>query len=334
MGGNALKQLGIETRRINKEEYNSLVGEIQSHFRQRVYPVLAYKEKQTFGDVDFVAYDDGINWREKIQELGPKAIIHNGPTYSFDYKDFQVDITVHTFEEFSTALAFYDYSPIGNALGKLFRIFGLKYGHRGLSYVIRADLFGGSDTELLADVVICKNIKTIHNLLGLNHNKFRNGFDTQEEIYHWICSSPYFYPQRFSYEEMSHDDRKRDRTRADYRGLLEYIDNNKEKYANYERKDKKEYFEMVCSTFPVLRERLEEVRKQYEEKKELQNKFNGEIVKDLTGLVGKDLGIFIKSFKDRKEDFNSYLRENSKEKIAEDLKFFLTFGGFSDTIKP
>ena len=56
MGGNALKQFGMETRRVDREEYIQLCDELVEalHVEFRVDIPKSLRHKQSFGDIDVV----------------------------------------------------------------------------------------------------------------------------------------------------------------------------------------------------------------------------------------------------------------------------------------
>ena len=120
---------------------------------------------------------------------------------------------------------------------------------------------------------------------------------------------------------MNNKDRKRDLKRPDYRRFLEWVETNKSRLPNYQRnRDKSSYLPWITETFPQLVTEFEKCAELYQENQELKEKFNGNIVSELTGKTGKELGDIMVSFKkhfdDDKERYRSFLLKMSKEHVT------------------
>lgn len=341
MGGLALKKWGIETSRLPKDEYFKIQDEILQVLTVRgltAEPVKAYRNKESFGDLDVVILDTGnLKIRETIMEnFKPKAIHQNSNCYSFDYENFQIDFTIHPEGVYRSALDYYHYSPAGNAVGKLFHQMKLSYGHTGLVYIIREEDVDPNANRNNSHVLMCPvlstNTQEIHNFIGLDHEKWKNGFETEEEIFEWIAGSRFFNPQLFAFEQMNHRSRTRDRKRPDYHRLMAWIDANKSRLPNYKRfEDKSDYLPMIHRQFPMLKTHMDECRVKYNKRKELHQKFNGHMVSEITGLVGKDLGDYIRDFKFEHQYFQDWLEKTSQENIYHEIKKF--YNKYSDDKK-
>lgn len=90
--------------------------------------------------------------------------------------------------------------------------------------------------------------------------------------------------------------------RKDYHAWLEYIKDKPDKYTRYatdeERTIKKiEWFDVLCSKFPNLKEEREQILVATQKAKDAAEKFNGNLVSEWTGLTGKELGEALKDFK-------------------------------------
>src|SRR5690606_21395318 len=94
------------------------------------------------------------------------------------------------------------------------------------------------------------------------------------------------------------------RLRTDYHAWLAYIEDKPDHYTRYANDEervvrKEQWFEKLCVMFPEakLKEGRDQLLAQVEERRALNAKFNGNIVSEVTGLQGKDLGNFLSAFK-------------------------------------
>lgn len=148
---------------------------------------------------------------------------------------------------------------------------------------------------------ILKNyfIEISHNTLPACYNRaFTNnkgeydGFGTLEDIYSFVTDSHYFCKEIFALENRNHAARVKDEKRSTYTSFLEYI-----KDRQYDNQPEFS-MEQVFDAFPELQERLTEVEKEYAAQKEFKTRYNGLLVSEVTGLQGKELGLFMKYVKE------------------------------------
>lgn len=207
MGGSALKKYGIETKRFNQHDYFEIVRKVCEILEPPGFifsVVQAYRTKESFGDMDVVIQNDGYSdefIKKFITDKFEAGIIHrNSNTYSFAVRNFQIDFIFQPPELYSSTVDYYDFSPSGNLVGKLAHIFGLKYGHDGLKYIIREENVGAEtndNSHVMREVILTTELKVIHKFLDLDHEKYENGFDTEEEIFEWVAASQFFNPVLF-----------------------------------------------------------------------------------------------------------------------------------------
>lgn len=230
MGGSVLKGLAF-TRRFERDEFLKITDEISSiltnpinGFKGRVDLVPAYRLKSSFGDCDYlVEIVDNSDIKSKIKELfNPTALIVNDSVYSFDYKELQVDLICRTPNRYETTLSYISFNDIGNLIGRLTKtIFDLKYGNEGLTLPVRID-----NTQVLGELIISQCTKEIFELIELDYNKWNSGFDTLEEIFHFVIDYPYFDREIYKLENLNHINKTRQRKRQVYCEFLEYLDNH------------------------------------------------------------------------------------------------------------
>jgi hypothetical protein len=288
---------------------------------------LFYKNKPSFGDADILISTEGItfNLRDYILDtFAPNEIFHNGNCWSFDYKELQIDLITVAPEHFDSNYNYLSYNDLGNYIGKIAHGFGFKYGQEGLMY---DHYFKGSN---IGRVIISKDYDKIYEFLGLDYNRWKEGFDDLEDIFKFISESPYFNWEYLQLENNNRINRERDAKRKSYMSFLEYIENNcKDSDHQYQYdKDKSVYVDKAAKFFPESNLITEIRRMEYEECKSLymKSKFNGGEVKRRFGLEGKVLGDALNGFKKMmnflipNESYEHYILNTPSEEIYEDFE--------------
>lgn len=92
----------------------------------------------------------------------------------------------------------------------------------------------------------------------------------------------------------------RDRKRLTYQKFLRWVNDPTNGIPESEDIPKaqlrKEWLERAFETFPGFKERYDATMREMELTREANRKFNGNLVRELTGLDGKELGAFIVDF--------------------------------------
>ena len=331
MGGLALKN--TFTRRYEREEFNELtedlLGLLSNTFKRVAMP-LFYKNKPSFGDADILVSMEGFkrNMRTYIEDtFSPNEIFHNGNCWSFDYKELQIDIITVAPEHFDSNYNYLSYNDLGNYIGKIAHGFGFKYGQEGLVY---DHYFKGSN---IGRVILSKDYDKIYEFLGLDYNRWKEGFDELEDIFKFISESKYFNWEYLQLENNNRINRERDAKRKSYMSFLEFIEDNcKDSEHQYQYdKDKSVYVDKAAEFFPESNLITEIRRMEYEECKALyiKSKFNGGEVMRRFGLKGKDLGDALNGFKKMmdflvpNEPYEYYIINTPSEEIYEDFKNYI-----------
>ena len=330
MGGNALRQFGIETVRLPKADYDTIVSEVvdiienvldHNGYIRKVKPILAYKNKPDFGDLDVLMDSDELhpNWIELLKNaFNSKAYYHNGDVVSFEYKNFQVDVIKTPIHEFDAAYHYFAYNDCGNLMGRLTHQFGLKLGHDGLTYVYR------DGDQVIGEIVITRDFHEVCWFLGLDYQVWKEGFNELEDIFKWVATSKYFNPDIYLLHNRNHTSRTRDRKRKSYMEFLKWCETyDGPKYERLE--DKTKYLPMLFDFFGKDNGWCEGFEDQYMhmyaehlKRKDMQSKFNGDMVREVTKLEGKELGEFMQVL--RKEITPVFIITQSPETIAEKVK--------------
>lgn len=292
MGGSAL---AFETRRVNRDEYFVLVEEIKDKLisigESKFDPILAYHTKPDFGDIDILICSDRPNRREWIQGLfQPREIYHNSDVFSFDYKDVQVDFIFTKPENYESSYWYFAWNDIGNIYSRILHRFGLRNGHDGLTLIVR------DDTQVVGEIPLTKNLDRILEFAGYDPIPYRKGFETKEEIFKYVVSSPYYNYEIFDLDNRNYRARTRDRKRPTYTEFLVWAQENVTENGYEWNSNKAAYLPRILYEFGKLDEYAEMLRRHFVNL-DIKKKFNGEIVMKLTGLSGKELGAFMTAFK-------------------------------------
>lgn len=338
MGGNALKAYDIETVRLGPEEYAA----VQSHVvwvlqgmtavsnvldELDVAAIPSYKDKADHGDLDVLVQDNCLDYPEKLElllkhEFGATVVHKNGPVWSFDYnllcnegESFQVDLIMVDGESFDFALNYFSYNDLGNLIGRVAHRLGFKFGHEGLFYVYRD---GSSYSK---DILMTRNFAHAIEYLGFSYARYEQGFDSLESIFDYVSSSEFFCKSMYDLELRSYAAKVRDRKRVTYTTFLAWL---KDRDYLCEDLDASEddWLDDALRTFPEFAETYLATAKEVLVRKLLKEKFNGEVVKNVTGLEGVELGDFIKSYRNDHGGsvlFDIFVLETNPDDIAADL---------------
>lgn len=293
MGG---KALGYEARRIDTQELNQIATHLADLFYQfdpRL--VQSYSEKVDHGDIDMVLMGDYGDVRDAVDyALDTPTQYDNKPVLSFDYTGVQIDFTVCSTPQLQLAqLQYFAWNDLGNFIGRVARSMNFKYGHEGLKYIVRLS------EHAVIELHISSDMPKVLEFLGYDVNRWYAGFKTKEEIFEYAASTPYFNSLYFSLEFQAHQDRVRNKKRKMYNSMLQYIsDNYIEEKPKLTQEERDVHLERAAQFFGVdVVEEIKELKDKYARKEQLKTKFNGELVREWSGLNGPELGKAIIEFK-------------------------------------
>ncbi len=311
MGGNALKQ--VETRRYQRDEYLALEAEVLGILRadfpgRRVAAIQAYREKESFGDMDVLLESDNLHadlMKYAHERFNTKQVVRNSHVVSFEYKDFQIDLICTTAKNFETSASYFAWNDLGNLMGRVAHKLGFKYGHEGLSMTFR------DGDYMYAEVEVSRDVPRIVEFLGYDPDRFAEGFDTVEEIFNFTASSPFFNKEIYSLENRNHTSRVRDRKRKTYNQFLTWIESAQLPYSypwatmreQGGREYKKQFVKRAFEFFPEFKDKYEKTQADFETWKQVKQNFNGDLVREWTGLQDRELGDFMKHLREVKDVF-------------------------------
>lgn len=293
MGG---KAFGFEAKRMDKWEYeDTLALNLARIDSSQVFPsmgkgVISYSTKETFGDIDILVPSESFSFdkfwdKHKFRYKGYKR---NGGVISLlDKQDRQIDIITTPLNIYWIHFNYLAYNDMGNFIGRIAKSLNLKYGHDGLSLIVR---YKGDSTRKIGVIPVSTDVQFIYNLLDIPYRCY----DTMEQIYKDIMSSKYYHKDSFLLEKQSHHARVRDRKRNSYHGMLDFIkenDNSNEPRRSYS-------IEETLTMLPTeVTEKYIKTTADYDKKMYEKTLYNGNIVSESTGLKGKELGAFMATIK-------------------------------------
>lgn len=328
MGGNCLKE--TFTRRYQADEYKELCAivnrKLYSHgYMAAMHIIDAYRTKESFGDMDvlYTTYDDLPLCVEDIADMfsnePPNQIVRNGSVISFDFREFQIDFIHSPQSEFMYAKNYFAWNDIGNLIGKITRRFGLKHGHNGLILPLR------DGDHAFDEVVMTYDHDQTLRLIELDPERFNVGFDTLDDIFEYVSSSPYFNPESYKLENVSHAGRVRDKKRKTYQEFLKFIEEREGTFNVLQMPSKELMVPHVLSYFDKWGQFNSAVAG-LAVQKQAKLKFNGELVSTLTGLEGKDLGMFMRELRQTGRFEPEYMVYLSDENIRQEILSY--YAGF------
>lgn len=333
-----LKKFGLPDKRINKDEYDKVSSLIISELLQYGYAAAqcpkVISSKFDHGDVDIlVNVGNGekplLNFvKEKFYATPHK----NGNIISFPYDGIQIDLIGVGATNYEVAHYYFSYE-LGLGLGVISDKLGLKLGWDGLALKYPLNLIS---PELPAheyfEIALTKDASEFFDILGVSKEKVDSGFATREDFFNWLADSKYFDPKIFNLDELNHRNKARNRKRATYNALVKYFKTMSEAKP---RPTKEEVRSAMIERFPHAQAKIEEKSRQIMENKERAAKFNGNIVRELTGLEGAALGSFIKDFKAHYSvymTFEVYLDDRTKEMVIADIRKMFDGGRKEDIV--
>lgn len=307
MGGNALKGIA-ETRRFARDEYFALENDVTEKLK-KVFPfasvsaVVAYKNKDSFGDMDVLFYNpEPVHWPRYLTQLfETKGYTKNGGVTSFEYRGIQVDLIMcSSQDEYSTSMFYFAYNDLGNFMGRIAHKMGFKYGHRGLTFVVK-------DGDYQFDeIVVSQNPADIMRFLGYDYSRFLSGFNELTDVFEYAASTPFFNKDIFLLHNRNHTSRVRDAKRKSYNAFLSWMEVTPNLRA-YEwqsmeerggTREVAEFMKRAFEFFPEFEDQYQDVMTRFDRHRQAKARFNGDLVREWTGLEGKELGEVMKRLRD------------------------------------
>jgi len=236
---------------------------------------------------------------------------------------FQVDLVTKRPEHWKMSKAYFDQSGLFNLCGKLARWRRYKLGFQGLRMPVYKDPEGERSVKY-GEYVLTRNPKKAFEFLGFDYEHFEEGFTYMTDIFEYICGSEYFCKEAFESENLTADQRHRDRKRPvwnKFKTFLKNVDTKKKK-----RPTQEEAIQKAKKAFPEseLHDRLQRDKETIRLREEARETWTGEVPMNEFGIEGKKLGEMIKSFQNTflsdRHRFE-WLVRNSREEALERFKW-------------
>lgn len=307
MGGLAIKKIiGREGDRFTRTELSEYKEIISGIFPSPMtcFPV-EVSSKETFGDLDVLVDSTYVtnNFEKYIRNgfekhgIDVQGVAQNSNVYSFSIGNKQVDF-VMLGTNLAMAFHYYSNNDFGNLLGRIARNLGLKLGYNGLLLVIR------DGDHYINEIKLTHDFKSILQFLGFGDRdidfyfKLPGGFNDFEELYRFVTRSKYFDGSKYDLDQLNQINRIRNVKRKTYMDFIDFLNSNPE--LKNKRPDDfihQPYFQLEAVLgFGVSKSYIQAIY-EVEANKYYSSKFNGDIVKEVTGFEGKELGNFISRFK-------------------------------------
>ena len=299
MGGGAL---GRQMPRMDRDRYQHLASELVTRLRawyQVVCLPRVFADKADFGDVDLLV-DLPTQELDPVRDLGASSCVSVGRVLSFDYQGYQVDLIRVPSEKLELARLFSDFADLGGIVGSLCRAQGVTFrGTRGLYATTTEDGLGRW-------LKLSDDLEHILHFFGLDIEVWRKGFETQEQTFRWVATS------RFCPARIELNSRERHRARPMMRAWLRFVNSDRgQGDGQGGGRDGTDPYaaDAECAAAAHAlgitalglqgavafgqQRRVAALYQQREVRKAVKVKFNGGLVRDWTGLAGRQLGRFM-----------------------------------------
>jgi hypothetical protein len=330
MGGNALAPFGA--RRVDKETATAVAEQVHrvladiaatygAHYQCSLIP--AYFEKQDFGDLEFVLdsrFSEKVSRDDLLAELeiafGSSIPSHNGGNVfsvgiPLEKGCLQVDLIGTPSDIFQASLDYFSWNDLGNLIGRIAHKFGFKYGHNGLSIVLR------DGTHMFAEISVSKSTEEILTFLGYDYSRWRKGFSNRDEIYRFVASSTFFNKNIYLLENRNHISRTREKKRPVYMEFLEWMNNPPYALNDFKfDEEKNSNLVRLFDFFPKVKSIYAKKWKDLDDSKYIKLRFNANLVTGLTGRTHARLGDFMAHFKREHWKKLEGIRSMSDEEIC------------------
>lgn len=328
MGGNALSCASVRLTKSNFEQVaQTAVAKLRSLYPgKRVEALGSYRSKADFGDCD-ILIEGGTNYdpHQAAAALDAVEVVRNGPVTSVgvivrpdvphrEGNVFQVDLIKMEPEAFEFALGYFGQGDTGNLLGRIAHAQGVSLRHDGLFYYYR------DGDYKFREILLTRKFSEALPFMGYEPEVLAGGFETPEDIYRYVASSPFFNRDIFLLENRNAKSRVRDKKRVMYMNMLRWCETTPGLPAFEYPEDKAHWLPRIAEFFPHFQAEYDRAIADLAELRATKAKFNGEWVAQITGLEGKALGALMQHFKKSFESetaLRMFVSQSSPEIIAE-----------------
>lgn len=337
MGGNALE---ANTARASSRHYLNVFAQVQRRLQSEWPEVVTYlprkhRHKEDHGDLDLLVRRDTANlsrdWinstfdnRELYLNDGVWTFDMPLPTSAFENR-FQVDLVTKRPEHWEMSKAYLDQGGFGNLAGKLARWLRYKWGFQGLRMPVYKDPEGNQRVKY-GEYVLTRDPKEAFGFLGFDYQRFQEGFTYMTDIFEYVRSSKYFCKEAFEPENMTADQRHRDRKRPVWDKFKTFLQNTDTEKNKQKRPTQEEAIQKAKQAFPEseIHHRLEGDKEMFRLREKARETWTGEVPMNEFGIEGERLGSMIQAFQNT---FNSdrhrfeWIVRNTRKEALERFKW-------------
>lgn len=168
------------------------------------------------------------------------------------------------------------------------------------------------------EIVLTRDYGAALAFLGYDPAVFAAGFDSLDDIYHYVASTPYFNRDIFLLENRNATSRVRDKKRVVYSEFLKWCEARPALTSFQYPEAKSEWLPLIAERFPHFQAAYDQSLADLARLRAVKAKFNGDWVAQLTGLQGKELGVLMMHFKNSFESVEAqrtFVLERSPDEI-------------------
>lgn len=356
MGGNALQ---ADTERASPQHYLNVFTQVQRRLQSEWPEALTYLPrkhhfKQDHGDLDLLVRRDTVDLtRDWVNSTFDNTdLMVNDGVWTFDVpltlpvegtraeSRLQVDLVTKRKEHWEMSKAFFDQSGLGNLMGKLARWRRYKWGFQGLRMPVYRDADGERSVKY-GEYVLTRDPQKAFEFLGFDYERFERGFKHVDDFFDYVAKSEHFCKEPFMPENMTADQKQRDRKRPVWDRFKTYMldleDLGELPSDPSSRPTQQEALEEAKAAFPhsELHTELEEDREFVELREEAKETWTGRVPMEEFGVegsrLGEMLGAFHESFTSERHRYE-WLVRNSREAALERFKWANGFDGVDDEL--
>jgi hypothetical protein len=194
-------------------------------------------------------------------------------------------------ESLAAAYHYFSYNDLSNLCGRIFYNAGFKLGHLGLMYVFRDP---ENDSFMIDELLITDDFFKALDFVGYDSKRYRQGFDTIDDICKFASSSQYMSSAIFALENRNATARVRDKKRPTYTYFLKWIEQNPGIEFDWTNRVelRDEFLKKALATFPEFERRYVNALAKHRGHQTFKRKFNGSLIMKWTGLVGVNISKF------------------------------------------
>ncbi len=266
-----------------------LLGQIRASQPVRAAVVPAYRNKDSFGDIDVVV-DDGFDFAA-FQTAHPQyRAVRNGRVLSLLIDgQYQADLIRAEPECFAVTLDYLSYNDLGNLIGRIAHRLGYKYGLHGLSILLR------EGDHQFGEVLVSRDPDRIRDFLGLPP---RPDFEDLTQIFAYVAQARHFHSGIYPFAALNNKNRVRDRKRQTYHAFLQWLHTRPASTGEPVQWSPEQALDAATAYFgPHVQAQYQQLRAQQALQQARRSQFNGDLVGQWTGLSGQALGALIRAYR-------------------------------------